>query len=152
MPNWCKNILFIEGPYDSLAKIRDLVRGKETAFDFEKIVPMPDYIFRGDVGPKEKEIYGKNNWYDWSWKNWGTKWNSEAARYALTNDCLGYVFYTAWSSCEPVIEELARMFPDMKLDYKFGEPGFCFCGEREYENGKTVYSWDGDYEEGWDLG
>ena len=43
--------------------------------DFNKIIPMPDHIYRGNLGTRERELYGKNNWYDWSIENWGTKWN-----------------------------------------------------------------------------
>ena len=76
MPNYCENFLSIEGNADTLKEIMDFVKSDKSVFDFEKIVPMPDYIYRGAVGAKEKEIYGENNWYDWSNKNWGTKWNS----------------------------------------------------------------------------
>lgn len=147
MPNWCDNSLSIKGPHDTLAKIHDLMRGEENAFDFEKIIPMPDYIFRGNVGPKEQELYGENNWYDWSCENWGTKWNSEDAHCEWFSDSLVYDFETAWSPCDPVIEALAKMFPDTKVFYRFSEPGCCFCGEREYENGKINYSMDGEYTE-----
>ena len=69
MPNYCENFLSIEGNADTLKEIMDFVKSDKSVFDFEKIVPMPDYIYRGAVGAKEKEIYGENNWYDWSNKN-----------------------------------------------------------------------------------
>ena len=141
MPNYCNNYLSIEGNYTTRKKILDFVKSDETAFDFEKIVPMPDYIYRGAVGAKEKELYGENNWYDWSIKNWGTKWNSEDAEI----DGNEILFLTAWSPCEPVIAALAKMYPTMRFVYTFYETGMCFCGKRVYENGKIVFYYDGDY-------
>lgn len=141
MPNYCNNCLSIEGNYITLKKIIDFVKSEETAFDFEKIVPMPDYVYRGAVGTKEKEIYGENNWYDWSIKNWGTKWNSEDAEV----DGNEIQFLTAWSPCDPVIAALAKMYPTMRFTHTFYETGMCFCGKRVYENGKIVFSYDGDY-------
>lgn len=76
MPNYCDNYLTIDGNPDTRKKILELLKTDENCFDFEKVIPMPDYIYRGSVGKKEKENYGENNWYDWSIKNWGTKWNS----------------------------------------------------------------------------
>lgn len=61
MPNYCENFLSIEGNADTLKEIMDFVKSDKSVFDFEKIVPMPDYIYRGAVGAKEKEIYGENN-------------------------------------------------------------------------------------------
>ena len=76
MPNWCSNCLSIEGDPNTLKEIISLVKTEKNVFDFERIVPMPDYIYRGNVGLRELELYGENNWYDWSQKNWGTKWNA----------------------------------------------------------------------------
>ena len=149
MPNYCYNSLSIEGSYDTLKKIHDLVREEENPFDFGKIIPMPDYIYKGVFGPKEEKIYGKNNWYDWSWENWGTKWNSCDAHCDWFCDCLEYSFETAWSPCEPVIKALAALFPDTKILYSFFEDGCCFCGKQEYENGRMTYSVDGEYYEHW---
>ena len=36
------------------------------SIDFNKVIPMPDYIFQGNLGMAEREKYGKENWYDWS--------------------------------------------------------------------------------------
>ena len=107
MPNYCDNYLTIEGNPDTRNKILTLLKSDESCFDFEKVIPMPENIYRGGVGAEEKEIYGENNWYDWSIKNWGTKWNSVDAEVHYNE----IYFQTAWSPCDPVIAALAEKFP-----------------------------------------
>ena len=143
MPNYCDNYLRIDGPADAVKNIIDFVKYNENKFDFNKIVPMPDYIYQGPVGSAEKALYGENNWYDWSCKNWGTKWNSVDVE--VYDDEIQVL--TAWSPCDPVIAALARLFPSMRFTYSFYECGMCFCGKRIYENGKIIFSFDGDYAE-----
>lgn len=41
MPNWTSNEVRIEGSADDIRKIRDFVKSDESAFDFDRIVPMP---------------------------------------------------------------------------------------------------------------
>ena len=143
MPNYCNNNLFIEGNPDTLKKIMSYVESNDNVFDFERIVPMPDSIYRGNIGQKEEEIYGKSNRYDWSIENWGTKWNSvDAEKYENS-----FEFLTAWSPCDPVIAALAAKFPSMRFTYTFYETGMCFCGESVYENGELIFYYDGDYAE-----
>ena len=146
MPNYCDNYLTIEGNENTIKTIMELVRSEDNAFDFNKIIPMPDNIYQGNVGQKERELYGENNWYDWSCKNWGTKWNSVDAE-AYDND---FVFQTAWSPADPVIAALAKMFPAVRFTYTFSETGMCFCGKRVFENGKLVFAYDGDIAENYD--
>lgn len=78
MPNNVINELNFIGEQKDIDKILSLIHGEEEDqyIDFNKIIPMPDYIYRGDLGQKEQELYGKNNWYDWSNSHWGTKWNA----------------------------------------------------------------------------
>ena len=143
MPNDCYNSLTIEANPETIEKILSFVKSDESAFDFNKIIPMPDYIYDGNVGTKEKEIYGKYNWYDWSRENWGTKWNA----YDIETSNDGFSFYTACSPAYPVIERLAFLFPEADFLYTGNEPGCCFCFAREYRKGILVYEMDGDYEE-----
>ena len=74
--------------------------------DFNKIIPMPNNIYRGDLGKRERELYGSNNWYDWSVANWGTKWN---AQYSSLNNKNTLWFDTAWSCPIPVLDKLAEI-------------------------------------------
>ena len=80
MPNWCENELEILVNENSKTTISDIKRKilnlEEDELDFDKIIPMPKDIYRGELGEKEKKKYGKKNWYDWSIDNWGTKWNA----------------------------------------------------------------------------
>ena len=141
MPNYCDNYLRIDGPADAVKTVIDFVKSSENKFDFNKIVPMPDDIYQGSVGSAERAIYGENNWYDWSCKNWGTKWNSVDAE--IYDEEIQ--FLTAWSPCDPVIDALAMLFPSIRFTYTFYECGMCFCGKRIYENGELIFSFDGDY-------
>lgn len=47
--------------------------------------------------------YGSRNWYDWSRKNWGTKWNAMEADVSF-GDHPYISFDTAWCAPVPIIE------------------------------------------------
>ena len=42
MPNWCVNQVDVKGDEADVARLIELVKGDEDAFDFAKIVPVPD--------------------------------------------------------------------------------------------------------------
>jgi hypothetical protein len=143
MPNDCYNTLSIDANDALIERIMNHVRNEETEFDFEKIIPMPENIYRGNVGPEERKLYGDNNWYDWSCKHWGTKWNA----YDIYTDPGEIYFHTAWNPCVPVITELAKQFPEASFSYTYDEPGMCFAGEYLYQNGECVCYFDVGYDE-----
>lgn len=145
MPNWCSNYISIEATEELQNEIAEFVHSEKSDFDFEKIIPMPENIYRGNFGAEEEKLYGKNNWYDWSIEHWGTKWNAEIVD-ASPNS---YALDTAWSPCEPVIAELARLFPAAKIVHRYEEPGWGFCGEDVYQNGTLVYKMQGDFTYDW---
>jgi hypothetical protein len=78
-----------------------------SALNFHRIIPMPQQIFRGNLGSEERDVYGDMNWYDWSIKNWGTKWNSYDGGYDEGTHTI--FFDTAWSAPHPVIEKLGEL-------------------------------------------
>ena len=145
MPNWCDNYVSIDASEEIQKKIANFVRSEKSDFDFEKIIPMPENIYRGDLGVEEEKLYGENNWYDWSIEHWGTKWNATVQNAELEE----YWLQTAWGPCEPVIAELARIFPEAKITHAYEEEGMCFCGQIIYQNGELVYQMNGDYHRDW---
>jgi len=85
-------------------------------------------------------LYGAKDWYDWSCKNWGTKWNAydymEGTDYSQNDDLQ---FETAWSAPHPVIEKLSQMFPEIAFEHKWADEDISVnCGYREYKNGELV--------------
>lgn len=139
MPNWVATKITFHGITDE--QFNDIVNRftREESYpgekpgrvlDFERVIPMPDYIYRGSLGQAEKEKYGKNNWYDWSVEHWGTKWNASRGDVWPEEHALG--FWTAWSFAEPVIEELTdltgceieAMWADEDLGYNVGRKAY----------------------------
>lgn len=107
MPNHVTNRIQFYGEQENIDKIMELIKGEESWIDFEKIIPMPDNIFRGNLGPEERAIYGSNNWYDWCRANWGTKWNAYSDCFDKENNAIE--FDTAWSCPIPVLDALAEL-------------------------------------------
>lgn len=144
MPNWVMNyVTIITDDEETYKEIAEYVKGEDSVFDFDRIIKMPENIFRGNLGAKEREKYGKDNWYDWSIEHWGTKWNccnAEKAGFSFT-------FETAWSAPVPVIKELSRQFPDVDiaLDYADEDIGRN-CGTYVFSGGVVVQEMDGDEE------
>lgn len=84
------------------------------------------------------ELYGYNNWYDWSNANWGTKWGCYENEYEDGN----YRFTTAWSPIDTeILDMLAKDIPDFWYTWE-EEQGF--GQEIEYTDGESllILEWD----------
>ena len=93
--------------------------------------------------------HGATTWYDWSIKNWGTKWNS------YSNDIHEdeITFQTAWCFPEPVILELVKKYPDMEFDIAWAdEDTGCNTGKAVGKNGNlTIRYLENDSDEAIEL-
>lgn len=111
MANYVKTIIrFDEATDEEFENIVDkytVLQDSGDTIDFRKILPIPDDIYMGPLGEKERRMYGDRNWYDWCWKNWGTKWN--AFEGSVDYDTKEIIFSTAWSFAEKVVGKLAEL-------------------------------------------
>lgn len=147
MPNHVRNELYFECDNEErIWELMDTIKGDDSPIDFEKIIPMPSNIFRGNLGQKEEELYGKNNWYDWSIKNWGTKWNA----YEGSEMYNGISFLTAWSAPFPILLKLSEMFSDVTITHYFADEDMGYnCGKFVYKKGigEDITEFDGGSDE-----
>ena len=101
MPNWVYNGLTIEGPKDSVIKLKEqmnqpfldyITPNGDLAYSIEKTkYSNPVFSFRNIISPTDLEAYKaqpdfkaegeQNDWYSWNIRNWGVKWDV-----AVSND------------------------------------------------------------------
>ena len=142
MPNWTANNVLFVGKRKQLETLKDTLKSDENDFDFNNIIPMPKNIFRGNLGREEEEKYGKNNWYDWSIENWGTKWNSVGTRVELKDGSLYYTFDTAWDCPREIVNALMRMRKTILKDIKISWE----CIHEDGYEEETIIDIEEDYE------
>lgn len=140
MPNHITNRLNIIADKERVREILEAIQQDEHglgSIDFNKIIPMPEEIFRGNLGQKEKELFGENNWYDWSVANWDTKCNSygydDFPAYGGGSEMY---FLTAWSRPESVIKQLSVMFPDVQLQHAWADEDICSRPMRQHHDSR----------------
>lgn len=159
MPNHVTNMITLKGQKDEIlgcltAIMRDPEQGEEKpnnyegmgTIDFEKIIPMPKDVYRGNIGPEERKTYGNNNWYDWSVAHWGTKWNAynTYGHTILPTDdiCEGdaYImeFDTAWDAPHRVIRTLSEMYPEIEFEHLYFDEFLNFAGLVVYKRGLPI--------------
>jgi len=143
MPNHVFNNISVEQEYaDKLEAI-----SKVGLAEFFR--PRPK-IFEGTTSPTPKKeedenqyiiqlnlraIYGAENWYEWAYLNWGTKWGTYDNEFSKTDNT--YRYTTAWSPLlDEIIEMLAKYIPTFHYSWE-EEQGY--GAVYEYENGKRVY-------------
>jgi hypothetical protein len=125
-----------------IEKILSQVKSEQSEFDFNKIVPMPEEL-RNTTAPTNilsdeeyaktplrgitqamsdelKQKFGFDNWYDWAYQHWGTKWNADEV---IINDNQ-IEFNTAWNCSEPIFIKLSEMFPNVNFEVEFSDEDF----------------------------
>jgi hypothetical protein len=139
MPNHCHNSLKVSSRATEIFKT---IKGEERDIDFNKIVPMPDEL-KNTVAPSRKpnksliKKYGYDNWYDWSYANWDTKWN--AYNTSVKGDTIH--FLTAWAPPEKVLVALSKKYPNVTFRHYYEVEGdIPPAFETVYRNGKPHIS------------
>ena len=120
MPNWCVNRLSISAETEEeIGRFLDDVKGDETPFDFDKLVPAPSVYPEG------------TDCEDWSVQTWGTKWNTDKYNVSIGHDVTHAEIFmlTAWSPPIPVIRAAMKKFPELDFHLMYCEPGVVFAGE-----------------------
>lgn len=103
---------------------------------------MEDTLVKGGIEYVKAALEtGCTDWYEWSVRYWGTKWNA----YDLSVDGDDQIrFSTAWSAPTPVIHALSEKYPDAHIEHWWADEDYGNnAGYREYVNGE----WSGDYTE-----
>jgi len=99
---------------------------------------------------------GFDNWYDWAWQHWGTKWSPdveliEAVQHfdnagGLTIEVY-FEYETAWSPCQGIITAMAEKFPKLTFVESYDEPGVGFYGSACYKDGTQIADICEDYDD-----
>ena len=147
MPNYCNNVVEIQGPQHILKTLVD------HKLDFQKIHPYPPELDitagreGADDSPEQIRLvaaeeanlkkHGYKNWYDWCVNNWGTKWNAGGDNDAMQVDydedvnnqgIALFQFDTAWAPPLGVLEKLMETHPELSIECRYHEPGVGFFG------------------------
>ena len=136
MPNFCNNYVHIKGNKIVTDKIRKGIENDEGLFKL--FYPIPEELNYEVSHPPSKtdeeiqalaEKYGATDWYDWSLKNWGCKWDARDIDIQEDkDDCLYLTFATPWSPPIDFYKNLANDYKvEMTADYR--EEGMEFCGK-----------------------
>ncbi len=128
-------------------------REKETYIRTEqnelKTLTIDEILARGKQAVDNVLTYGAMDWYDWSCKNWGTKWNACRTQIPDTETAEVY-FDTAWSPVPQILLALTEKYPECVFDYEYAEEqaGY-FAGHCVYEAGEILVdeSFDTDSKE-----
>jgi hypothetical protein len=132
MPNWCINEIDIVGDKESIKQVLEVAKNKDSGdgkFRMNDFVPIPEEL-RDTTAPHDKP-----NWYDWSIKNWGTKWDMDVDYFDSEEDSIGLGFNTAWSpNCE-FWTTFSEKYPTLEIYHRYYEEGMSFIGEAFYKDG-----------------
>jgi hypothetical protein len=131
MPNHVSNTLVITGSAEEREQFVALAANEDedTSLSFAKFVD-PQYV--------DPQGYLKD-WYDWSVKHWGTKWDAydvSLPEYDEADSSVSYNFLTAWAAPIPAITAMSKQFPNLT---------FTLTSEQEWGEGEILVFTGGFY-------
>jgi hypothetical protein len=115
MPDWVNTEIIVEGNRKDLEFFMnevsedDLSKKENSAFSFDKIIPMPD-----DVSAWDKDGRGED-WYHWQNEHWGVKWGTNYSFVTDRNKYLHYLFDNPWSPAIPIFETITKKYTTMNF-------------------------------------
>ena len=151
MPNHTSTKLEITGSKEEIKAFVDKAKSAEEGqFDLNVFVPMPEELNTGEGLAFDKksdseliEKYGSDNWYDWSVKNWGSKWNCyDVGEWDWSSTFAVITYQTAWSPVTQFYLTVSKDYPTLTFEHSFADEGGGFLGSEKIKNGEIVKSVD----------
>jgi len=163
MPNWCHNLVKIEGP-------REILSLFSTALDHQlaedKQVFFSNNVYNSDKGtfePHANYSETEENYsplrtfipipsfflsdegfdkfgYDWCCKKWGTKWKEKDMSMSIAESEIEFSFSSPWGP--PLIGYLAisELFPELMFVHYYEDHTADYIGISKFKNGDVIYS------------
>lgn len=151
MPNWTD--VRVAVTHDDPFMIKQLQAIFDRGEPFNQIIPMPDDIMRGNISYEDRKSSDGKNWYDWSIKHWGTKWDAHQVSTELVDEnSLDIYMDTAWSPPIPILDYLVSEY-GYSIHAMYLDEGWNFIGEyidgddQEYEVENAPYHLKQEFEE-----
>lgn len=121
--------------------------------------PLDEYLSLGKAAVENFINYGSATWYEWSIRNWGTKWNAygyDDTDFHPKENVLE--FKTAWDSVPEIMQVLSEKYPDVEFTYEYADEDIgsnagrlvYFGGEITYEDIPRLHSKEA-YEMAFDI-
>ena len=138
MPNWCENVMSIQGDTRKINEIIGKLSGE-------------DGIFNALVGkiPMSEDEYEKGGWWEGNISYWGTKWDVqmyEVQSFLNDNETV-LSFWSAWSPPIQFCQKLSEKY-NVIVNIEYSESGCDFAGKVEIDNGNIVSEESYPYLEG----
>ena len=143
MPNHVYNNIEVEEKYasklEAISKVglAQYFKPRPKAFEDTRY-PMPkkkDDPYKYELGQLLLKHYGHDNWYEWSYNMWGTKWGTYDDEFHKSEH--RYTYTTAWSPLhDSIIEMLAEEIPTFSYNWE-EEQGY--GAVYEFENGERTF-------------
>ena len=109
--------------------------------EFHQKLGIKTFADLGDMYLHNIKEYGANNWYDWRYDHWGTKWNVDEGNLYLSyekNDIEADIWFeTAWSCPFQIFSALTDKY-DCEVEVKF-------CDEDYGSDNKGHFTMEKDY-------
>jgi len=162
MPNWCNQVLTVQGDHAELNRFdkeTEKVDDKGEKFiSFNDLIPCPQELTdttEGSYGDELKQLeleeqqkknllrYGFKTWYDWACEVWGTKWGAcdvhKFNKESIPDKSrIDYSFQSAWSPADGLLRGMSMLFPTLAFGVWFTEESNAFAGWIIFKNGETV--------------
>lgn len=126
--------------HDILRRVPDILHGNldQALKDKDYISPdnSDEYIELGKRLVDNCSKYGCTTWYEWSYSNWGTKWNAMKVEIIDSPEECSVYFDTAWNAPVPIFSALSKKFPDLIFSISYADEDIgSNCGYMNFANG-----------------
>ena len=71
----------------------------------------------GKIANENLAAYQARDWYGWSIREWGTKWNA----YDQSLEGNTITFLTAWSGVPELLQQVAAQYPNIEFEYMYAD-------------------------------
>lgn len=155
MSNDVSNKLRIIGESKDVTEVLEFIKNDDLGIrtiDFNKITPMPKWVYGSDKNIKGISNYDIENWgfentsLDWCVKNWGTFHNAYGQPDERSTFDTVY-FKTSYVSVPKLIQKIALIFPNVTICYECADSDYgCDCGIYQFCQNDTLF--EIEHEEG----